>query len=121
MLGFFVSPAFFAALDVRAAIGRTFLADEEVPANATRVVLSDGLWKRRFGADPAIVGRTVLIDGASWTVVGVMPKGFDFPMRAELWAPLGVRREGGAQPDARYLTVVGRLASGRTLATRARR
>jgi putative ABC transport system permease protein len=115
VLGFFVSPAFFAALDVHAAIGRTFLAEEDVPANATRVVLSDGLWRRRFGADPAIVGRTVLIDGRLWTVVGVMAKGFDFPMRAELWAPLAFDEKAARNRASHYLTVIGRLAPGRTL------
>ncbi|HXI29597.1 MAG TPA: ABC transporter permease, partial [Vicinamibacterales bacterium] len=70
VLGFRVSPEFFAALDGRAALGRTFLPGEDVAANATRVVLSDGLWRRRFGADPAIVGQPVLIDGTQMTVVG---------------------------------------------------
>ena len=116
VLGFFVSAAFFDALDVRAAIGRTFLPDEEVPANATRVVLSDGLWRRRFGADPGLVGRTVLVDGEQRVVVGVMPPGFDFPMRAEMWAPLAFDETMARNRSSHYLTVVGRLATGRTLA-----
>src|SRR5262249_50649954 len=66
-LGFFVSPDFFAAFDVHATIGRTFLPEEEVPANSKRVILSDALWKRRFGADPRVIGQTALIDGAQWT------------------------------------------------------
>jgi hypothetical protein len=98
VLGFFVSPEFFAALDAHAAIGRTFLPEEEITANATRVILSDGLWKRRFGADPAIAGKSTLIDGAQWLVVGVMPPTFDFPMRAELWGAV-TGREVGAQPQ----------------------
>jgi putative ABC transport system permease protein len=116
VLGFFVSPEFFAALDARPAIGRTFRADEEVAANAKRVVLSDGLWRRRFGSDPALVGRTVLIDGAQWLVVGVMPAGFDFPMRSELWAPLSFDEKTARNRAGHYLTVVGRLAGGRSLA-----
>ena len=116
VLGFFVSPEFFTALDQRAALGRTFLAEEEVSANATRVVLSEGLWKRRFGSDPAIVGRSVLIDGRQWTVVGVMPEGVDFPMRAELWAPLAFDEKAARNRTMHYLTVIGRLAAGRSLA-----
>ncbi|MBW8860905.1 MAG: ABC transporter permease, partial [Acidobacteria bacterium] len=84
VLGFHVSPDFFAALGGRAALGRTFLAEEEVAANAKRVVLSDGLWRRRFGADPAVIGQSVLIDGVQWTVVGVMPPTFTFPQLAEI-------------------------------------
>ncbi len=114
-LGMFVSPEFFAALDVHAALGRTFLPDEEVPANAKRIVLSDGLWRRRFGGDPAIVGRTALIDGAQWLVVGVMPPGFEFPMRAQLWAPLAFDDATARNRSNHYLTVVGRLALGRTI------
>ncbi len=113
--GFFVSPAFFAALDARPAMGRTFLADEEIPANARRIVLSDALWRRRFGADPTIVGQPVLIDGNQWTVVGVMPRGFDFPMRAELWAPLAFGATAARNRSNHYLTVIGRLAPGRTI------
>jgi len=116
VLGFFVSPAFFDALDAHAAIGRTFLADEEVPANAKRIVLSDALWRRRFGADPAIVGRPVLADGDQWLVVGVMPARFDFPMGAEVWAPLSFDESAARNRTAHDLTVYGRLAPGRTLA-----
>jgi putative ABC transport system permease protein len=116
VLGFFVSPAFFDALEARAAIGRTFLPDEEVPANAKRVVLSDGLWRRRFGADPSLVGRTILVDAEQWLVVGVMPRGFDFPMRSELWAPLAFDEKAARNRSGHYLTVIGRLANGRSVA-----
>jgi putative ABC transport system permease protein len=115
VLGFHVSPEFFAALDGRAALGRTFLAKEEVAANAKRVVLSDGLWRRRFGADPAIVGQPVLIDGAQWIVVGVMPPSFTFPQLAEIWSPLSFDDKTARNRSGHYLTVFGRLANGRTL------
>ena len=115
VLGFFVSPEFFAALDAHAAIGRTFLPQEEITANATRVVLSDGLWRRRFGADPSIVGKSTLIDGAQWLVVGVMPPTFDFPMRAELWGVLSLDEKSARNRSNHYLTVIGRLGDDRTL------
>jgi putative ABC transport system permease protein len=116
VLGFYVSPTFFDALDARPAIGRTFLPEEEIPANAKRVVLSDGLWRRRFGADPNVVGRSVLVDGEPWLVVGIMPPGFDFPMRSELWAPLAFDEKAARNRSGHYLTVIGRLANGRHLA-----
>ena len=116
VLGFFVSPEFFAALDTPPAIGRTFLAEEELAANAKRVMLSDGLWRRRFGSDPGVVGRTVLIDGTQWLVVGVMPPGFGFPMQSELWAPLSFDEKAARNRASHYLTVFGRLAGGRSLA-----
>ncbi len=115
VLGFHVSPDFFAALDGRAAIGRTLLPEEEVLANSRRVVLSDGLWRRRFGADPAVVGQPVLIDGAQWLVVGVMPPSFTFPQQAEIWAPWSFDEKTARNRSAHYLTVFGRLAAGRTI------
>jgi predicted permease len=115
VLGFFVSPEFFAAFDARPALGRTFLPEEEIAANSKRVVLSDALWRRRFGADPSVVGGTVLIDGAQWTVVGVMPPRFGVPPHPELWAPLSFDEKTARNRTAHYLTVIGRLAPGRTL------
>src|SRR5262249_60189573 len=104
VLGFRVSPDFFTALDGRAALGRTFLPEEEVAANAKRVVLSDGLWRRRFGADPSIVGQPVLIDGTQWIVVGVMPASFTFPLLAAVWSPLTFYEKTTLNRTAHYLT-----------------
>jgi len=115
VLGFFVSPAFFQAFDAAPALGRVFLPEEEVPANAKRVVLSDGLWKRRFGADPGVVGQPILVDGEQWIVVGVMPPAFNFPMRAELWGALAFDDATARTRSRQYLTVFGRLAPGRSL------
>jgi len=114
--GFFVSPDFFAAIGASPAIGRAFRADEELPANARRVVLSDGLWKRRFGADRALVGQPILIDGGQSIVVGVMPPGFDFPMGSELWAPLAFDEKTARERGSHFLTVIGRLGDGRSVA-----
>ena len=86
--GFRVSADFFPALGVEPAIGRGFLRDEEQVGHDRRVILGHGLWQRRFAADRAIVGNTVEIDGARYEVVGIAPEGFDFPMGAQLWAPL---------------------------------
>jgi putative ABC transport system permease protein len=113
--GFAVSANFFAALGAQPALGRTFTRDEETRGNHRRVVLSDGMWQRRFGADPGILGRTVLLDGETFEVIGVMPRDFSFPMGSEIWAPLAFEPKTAGRRDLRYLTVVGRLAPGRTL------
>ncbi len=83
-----VSPSLFSVLGVQANVGRTFLPEEAQPGRNHVVVLSDGLWKRAFGGDPSVVGRTISINGAATLVAGVMPPGFDFPDQAEMWAPL---------------------------------
>ena len=113
--GFYVSTDFFSAIGVQPARGRGFLPGEETPGQARRVVLGHGLWQRRFAGDPSIIGQPVLIDGAPYEVVGIAPEGFDFPVGAQLWAPLALTAETAANRRSRYLTVVGRLAPGRTL------
>jgi putative ABC transport system permease protein len=113
--GFAVSANFFAALGAQPALGRTFTRDEETHGNHRRVILSEGLWQRRFAGDHAVLGRPVLIDGESFEVVGVMPRDFSFPMGSEMWAPLAMEPKTAARRDIRYLTLVGRLAPGRTL------
>lgn len=83
-----VTPDFFRVMGVGPGHGRGFL-DQEGHAGGERVlILGDGLWRRAFDADPAILGRVVQLDGRPHTVVGVMPPGFDFPDRAEYWLPL---------------------------------
>ena len=113
--GFRVSADFFPALGVQPALGRGFLADEETPGRHRRAVIGHGLWQRRFGGDPAIVGRTITLDAEPYEVVGVAPQGFDFPMGAEVWAPLAFDATAAAQRTSRYLTVIGRLAPGASL------
>ena len=82
--GFRVSPDFFETLGVKPALGRTFLREEEQPGRDPVVVLSHRLWQRRFGADPNILGKNLVLDGRSSSVVGIMPPPFDFPLTAEL-------------------------------------
>ena len=84
----FVSPGFFRIMGQRAALGRTFLAEEERPGGSDVVVLSNRLWRKTFGGDPAIVGATLRMGGASVVVVGVMPPGFGYPDWADAWRPL---------------------------------
>ena len=109
-----VSPGFFELLGVTPAQGRTFTPDEEQPGNDRRVIIGDGLWKRRFAADPAVVGRQVLLDQESYTVIGIAPPRFEFPVAADMWAPLALTPEQGMNRRDRTLTVVGKLAPGRS-------
>jgi len=84
-----VSPSFFRMLGVDAAIGRTFRDEDAIPGGDRVVVLAHGVWTRRFGGDPAIVGRQILIDGRAITVVGVLSNRFQFYQSdLELWMPL---------------------------------
>ncbi len=84
-----VTPGLFTVLGASARIGRTFLPEEDRPGSDAVVLLGDGLWRRRFGSDPSLVGRRIDVDGVSRTVVGVMPAGFRFPSPAiQLWIPV---------------------------------
>ena len=76
-----ITPNFFSVLGVNAAQGRTFAADDGRPGAPLSVVLSYGLWARAFGADPHIIGQDLLMSGAKYTVIGVMPRGFRYPWR----------------------------------------
>jgi putative ABC transport system permease protein len=86
-----VTQGFFSVLGIHPALGRDFTAEENIRGKHRVTILSHGLWQRRFGADPAILGRQVTFDGIAYTVVGVMPKTFESLLAptAQLWAPLG--------------------------------
>jgi putative ABC transport system permease protein len=109
-----VSSGFFDALGIRPALGRGFVRDDETFGRHHVVVLSDALWKRRFDSDPAIVGRSVIINGEPHQVIGVAPRRFGFPDGAELWAPLAFDPQQAPRRDSRYLTVIGRVPAGKS-------
>ncbi|MBA2604569.1 MAG: ABC transporter permease [Acidobacteria bacterium] len=110
-----VSSSMAGVLGISPALGRHFSADEDHPASSQRaVILGDGLWRERFDGDLAVVGRSIVLDGQRFTVVGVMPAGFDFPARTEAWIPL--RADARRDRDDKELAVVARLAPGATLA-----
>ncbi len=113
--GFFVSADFFPVLGVQPIAGRNFLPEEETRGQHRRVVLGHGLWQRRFASDASIVGRSIEVDGTPHEVVGIAPPGFEFPMGTQLWAPLSFTAETAANRRSQYLTLIGRLAPGRTL------
>ncbi len=110
-----VSAAFFELLRVEPMLGRAFLAEEEEPGSPKVVLLSHGLWTRRFGADPAMVGRPISLNGEAFTVIGIMPPGFRFrSSRTEVWMPLVLDPSPGAV-DFNYLRVAARLKDGVTI------
>ncbi|HEX6650944.1 MAG TPA: ABC transporter permease, partial [Pyrinomonadaceae bacterium] len=88
LIGAGVSSDFFSVLRSNAMQGRTFTPDDERPGRDQIVVIGHGLWQRAFGANPNIIGQTLTLNSRSFTVVGIMPAGFEFPREAELWVPL---------------------------------
>jgi putative ABC transport system permease protein len=98
----------FPTLGVRPSIGRTFTNEEDAPG-ARVAVISDRLWKRRFGANPAILNQAIVAGGTPYTVVGVMPPGFSFlDKTVDIWLPIGLTAQ-SRTPRGRSLMVVGRL------------
>ena len=108
--GFRVSPGFFSLLSATPAIGREFIESEAVPGQDRRVVIGHALWTRRFGGDPAIVGKMVRFDGDPHEVVGVAPPGFNTPDGAEVWRPLALSDAGWADRRIEQYGAFARLA-----------
>jgi putative ABC transport system permease protein len=107
-----VGATFWSLLGVTPSIGRGFAPNEDSQSAGRTVVLSDGLWKRRFGADRRIVGKTIALDGNRYTVIGVAPSRFSFPDRPDLWVPL-VFSSDDVNPEGRgahWMGIIGRLA-----------
>jgi len=111
-----VTGGFFEALAVKPMLGRTLTAADAAHGAPAAVVLSHGVWTRRFGADPALVGKTIRLDGEAYTVAGIMPASFRLPEDgADLWVPLPFGADVATQRGAHYLDVVARLAPGARL------
>jgi len=106
---FQIGTNFFSTLGVQPSLGRDFLAEEGEPGKNHELILSYGLWERRYGSDPKILGRSVKVDGKPFTIVGVMPKGFDYPLSAEAWVPMAFDAKQRELRDSRFLWVVGHL------------
>ena len=116
ILGQSISANLFSTLGVAPILGRTFTSDEERKGNDTAVILSYGLWKRRFGGDYAVIGRIITVNGQPYTVIGVMPKGFEFPSREyQAWVPFafhGSVDRNLVNRSAHLLRCIGRLRDG---------
>ncbi|HEX7242113.1 MAG TPA: ABC transporter permease, partial [Longimicrobiaceae bacterium] len=108
-----VTPDLFPLLGARPAMGRLFLPEEGTPGRNQVAILTHHMWERRFGSDPAVVGKTIRLDGVPHTVVGVMPPRFGFPDNQPLWVPMALRP--GEGRGSHYLRAVARLRPGVTL------
>lgn len=122
-----VSPDLFDLLGVAPQLGRAFSANEDQLGQERDIELSYGLWQRRFNADRSILGKHILVDGNDFTVIGVMPPGFQFPgdtgtvmniftaPPAQAWVPLALTAHQWSERSSHYLEVVGRVKPGITL------
>ncbi|HKF53227.1 MAG TPA: ABC transporter permease [Candidatus Acidoferrales bacterium] len=113
-----VTAPFFHVLGVKPLLGRTFLPEEETAGRDREVVLSYPLWQRRFSGDPAIIGKQIPVDGESYTVVGVMPKTFEFQFWSrprELWVPVGYTNNDLTDRGSNSFVAIARLKPGVSL------
>jgi putative ABC transport system permease protein len=114
-----VTADLFNMLGVMPVRGRTFQPEDDKAGSSPAVVLSHNLWNRWFAADPNIVGQTISVDSTNYTVIGVMPEGFNFPLQteaAQLWVPVSIANADYAdQRGAHFLSVIGRLRDGVTI------
>ncbi len=128
LAGAAVSASLFDVLGISPLLGRAFLPAEEQAGREQVALIGHSLWQRRFGADPHLVGKTIVLDSRNYTVVGVMPEGFQFPggtgsfqryappPPAELWVPLALTADDLNQRSAHFLSAIGRLKPGISLA-----
>jgi putative ABC transport system permease protein len=115
-----VTADFFATLGVQPLLGRAFRAEEDNPSHASAALISHSLWRRRFGADPALAGKTITLDGQRREICGVLPAGFrfaSFPKETEVWLPFGLDpfKDRKYARGANALGVIARLKPGITL------
>jgi len=113
--GFQVSPSLISLLGVQPMMGRNFLPEETEPGKNTVVMISHGLWQRRFGGDPDVIGKTLSLNNRSYTVIAVMPPGFQVHRKADLWSPLALRPSTLANRQSHFLIVMARLKAGVTV------
>ena len=109
-------------------MGRTFAREEQGEGHDDVVVISERLWSKRFNSDPALIGKTLLLNGRSYTVIGVMPKAFEFPIplfniqggqfaeRVDIWKPLAFTKQELESRGSRSYGVIGRLRAGTSVA-----
>ena len=123
--GAIVNANFFDILEVRPALGRAFHSGDEGPGASRVAVLSDGLWRQRFGARPSVIGQTLRINDEPHTIVGVMPPGIDYPDRSRAWIPahwrvpddpLAMTTDPSSQRSHGYFSVLARLKDDQSIA-----
>lgn len=107
---------FFSTLGVKPFLGRDFAAGEDIAAGPKVAILTYGCWLRRFGSDPHILGRSIRLDDKSVSIIGVLPREFEFAPRgnAEMWVPLHIEKDLVTRRSLRWMPAIGRLAPGTT-------
>ena len=114
--GMRVTDGFFAMLGAKPELGREFLPEEDQPDRNNVVILSHGLWQRRFGGDPKIINQTITLSGRIYTVIGVMPATFSFGGReTALWTPMGFTSDDAQNHGGHFLSAIGQLKPGAKL------
>jgi putative ABC transport system permease protein len=111
----FVTANFFSVLGVSPLHGRVFTSEEDQPGRDAVALLGHGLWQRRFGGDAKVVGQRVTLDGSEYTVVGIMPAGFQYPRGADIWTPLALNPNQTQSREAHFLQVIARRRPEATL------
>src|SRR5262249_12960829 len=110
-----VEANFFTLLEVEHILGRAFADGEDQPGKDDVVILGHGLWQSRFGQDPNIIGQTLELNARKRTIIGVMPRGFSFPFRTQLWTPLNMSSMGLGERGSHSFNALGRLKPGVTI------
>jgi putative ABC transport system permease protein len=116
LIGYAVSANYLRILGVQPALGRLYTDQEDVPNGPKLALLSEHLWRTTFHSDPAIVNKSITLDGNAYTVLGVMPRGFDYPTNVEIWTPSGIVASAYGDYNNTYVRILGRLRPGITLA-----
>ncbi|MFY9607443.1 MAG: ABC transporter permease [Blastocatellia bacterium] len=111
LVGARVTGNFFSIFDVLPASGRFLVPSDDQPGANRIAVIAYGLWQRRFGGDPGLIGQTITMDGNAYTVVGVAPPSFQFPRRIEVWVP-AILAEQKSTRGSNYLKIIARLKDG---------
>ncbi len=112
LVGYDFAANYFSILGVSPELGRTFSAEEDRPGGPKVAVLSDKLWRGTFLADPGIVGKAITLDGEPYTVIGVMPRSFDYPPSVRIWMPIALPGSSAGDYQHHYVRVMGRLKPG---------
>jgi len=115
ILGYAFTPNYFSILGVPARLGRTF-SEQEAQSKTAVAVLSDKMWRRTFHGDSQIVGKTIILDSKAYSVIGVMPPGFEYPPQTELWMPMSLDHPDDYAPEHRFIRAIGRLKPGISVA-----
>ncbi|HYK38051.1 ABC transporter permease [Alloacidobacterium sp.] len=115
LIGYAVSANYLRILGVEPRLGRLYTNQEDRPGGPKVALLSDHLWRTTFHSDPGIVGRAITLDGTPYTVLGIMPRGFDYPSTVEVWTPVAMAPSAFDDFKHDYVRILGRLKPGVTL------